>query len=83
MTSENHLEKTNLIKKNKIQCQIAACDQKTSSEKAICCSITAVSLCFKLKRKYLEPQNGALSFFFPVLAKPKNRTFNLTSKIIK
>ena len=51
MDYENHLEK-NLIQKNrKNQSEIAACEQKTTSEKANICSNTVFSLYFKIRAK--------------------------------
>ena len=55
MDWENHLEKNKIqkieIKNSKNQSEIAACEQKTSSEKANFCSNTVFSLYFKIRAK--------------------------------
>ena len=58
-----------LIKKNAIQkiektenqSEIAACEQKTTSEKANFCSNTVFSLYFKVRAKKITAQNHLLS----------------------
>ena len=63
MDWEKHLEK-NPIQKNrqnsKNQSEIAACEQKTTSEKANFCSNTVFSLYFKIRAKNFTPQNHSL-----------------------
>ena len=57
MDWENHLEKNPIqkIEKNsKNQSEIAACEQKTTSEKANFCSNTVFSLYFKFRAKKLH-----------------------------
>ena len=57
MDWENHLEKNPIqkIEKNsKNQSEIAACEQKTTSEKANFCSNTVLSLYFKFRAKKLH-----------------------------
>ena len=44
-------------KKSKNQSEIAACEQKTPSEKANFCSNTVFSLYLNLERKNFTPQN--------------------------
>ena len=48
-------------KNSKNQSEIAACEQKTTSEKANFCSNTVFSLNFKIRAKKFTPQNH--SFF--------------------
>ena len=71
MDWKNHLEK-NPIQKNektvKNQSQIAACEQKTTSEKANFCSNTVFSLYFKFGAKKFTPQNHSLFAPLPVSA---------------
>ena len=47
-------------KRKKTINEIAACEQKTTSEKANFCSNTVLSLYFKLERKNLMPRNHSL-----------------------
>ena len=47
-------------KNSKNQSEIAACEQKTTSEKANFCSNTVFSLSLKLERKKFTPQNHSL-----------------------
>ena len=44
----------------KNQSEIAACEQKTTSEKANFCSKTVFSLYFKIRAKKITPQNHSL-----------------------
>ena len=74
MDWENYLEKTPIqkIEKNsKNQSEIAACEQKTTIEKANFCPNTVFSLYFKIRAKNITPQNH---FFapFPVSAWQKS-----------
>ena len=47
-------------KNSKNQSEIAACEQKTTSEKANFCSNTLFSLYFKIRLKNFTPQNHSL-----------------------
>ena len=47
-------------KNSKHQSEIAACEQKTTSEKANFCSNTVFSLYFKIRAKKLTPQDHSL-----------------------
>ena len=72
---ENHLEKirSKKSKKNsKNKGEIAACEQKTTSEEANFRSNTVFSLYFKIREKY--SRRKAIRFFapFPVSARPKS-----------
>ena len=67
MDWENHLEKnpTQKNKKNsKNQSEIAACEQKTTSEKANFCSNTVFSLYFKFRAK--NSRRKTTRFFAPL-----------------
>ena len=77
----------NLIQKNrknsKNQSEIAACEQKTTSEKANFCSNTIFSLYFKIRAKKFhaaKPLAFSLHFLF---RRDQNHYSNLTSKIVK
>ena len=62
MDWENHLEKesdSKKRKKRKNQSEIAACEQKTTSEKANFCSNTVLPPFFKIRAKNLTPQNNS------------------------
>ena len=86
MDWENHLEKkTNpkIWKNSKNQSEIAACEQKTTSEKANFCSNTVFSLYFKIRSKKFhaaKPLAFSLHFLF---RRDQNHYSNLTSKIMK
>ena len=86
MDWENHLEKNPIqkIKKNsKNQSEIAACEQKTTSEKANFCSNTVSSLYFNFRAKKFhaaKPLAFSLHFLF---RRDQNHYSNLTSKIMK
>ena len=62
MDWKNHLEKNPIQKnrKSENQSEIAACEQKTTSEKANFCSNTVFSLTLNLERKNFTPQNHSL-----------------------
>ena len=47
-------------KNSKNQSELAACEQKTTSEKAHFCSNTVFSLYFKFRAKNFTPQNHSL-----------------------
>ena len=86
MDWENHLEKirSKKIEKNsKNQSQIAACEQKTTSEKANLCSNTVFSLYFKIRaKKFHAAKPLALSLHF-LFRRDQIHYSNLTSKIMK
>ena len=67
----------------KNQSEIAACEQKTTSEKAIFCSNPVFSLYFKFRAKKFhaaKPLAFSLHFLF---RRDQNHYSNLTSKIMK
>ena len=87
MDWENHLEKKIRSKKSKKnsknQSEIAACEQKITSEKANFCSNTVFSLSFKFRAKKFHaarPLAFSLHFLF---RRDQNHYSNLTSKIMK
>ena len=70
-------------KKSKNQSEIAACEQKTTSEKAKFCSNTVFSLYFKFRAKKFhaaKPLAFSLHFLF---RRDQNHYSNLTSEIMK
>ena len=70
-------------KNSKIQSEIAACEQKITSEKANFCSITVFSLYFKNRAKKIHAAKPlAFSFHF-LFRRDQNHYSNLTSKIMK
>ena len=67
----------------KIKSEIAACEQKTTSEKAKFCSNTVFSLYFKFRAKQFhaaKPLAFSLHFLF---RRDQNHYSNLTSEIMK
>ena len=87
MDWENHLEKNPIQKIEKIvKIKVklpAACEQKTTSEKAKFCSNTVFSLHFKFRAKKFhaaKPLAFSLHFLF---RRDQNHYSNLTSKIMK
>ena len=86
MDWENHSEKNPIqkIEKNsKNQNEIAACEQKTTTEKPNFCSNTVFSLYFKIRAKKIhaaKPLAFSLHFLF---RRDQNHHSNLTSKIMK
>ena len=86
MDWENHLEKKYHLKNqknSKNQSEIAASEQKTTSEKANFCSNTVFSLCFETRVKKnhaAKPLVFSLHFLF---RRDQNNYSNLTSKIMK
>ena len=86
MDWKNHLEKNQIqkIEKNiKNQSEIAACEQKTTSEKTNFCSNTVFSLYFKIRVKKFhaaKPLVFSLHFLF---RRDQNHHSNLTPKIMK
>ena len=83
MDWENHLEKKSdqkNPKNNKNQSEIAACEQKTTSERANFCPNTVFSLYFKFRAKKIhaaKPLAFLLQFLF---RRDENNYSNLTSK---
>ena len=70
-------------RKSKNQSEIAACEQKTTTEKPNFCSNTVFSLYFKLRAKKVhaeKPLAFSLHFLF---RREQNHYSNLTSKIMK
>ena len=86
MNWENHLEKKSDPKNRKNcknQSEIAACEQKTTSEKANFCSNTVFSLYFKFRaKKFYAAKPLAFSLHF-LFRRDQNHYSNLTSKITK
>ena len=86
MDWENHLEKNPIqkIEKNsKNQSEIAACEQKTTTEKPNFCSNTVFSLYFKIRARKIhaaKPIAFSLHFLF---RRDQNHYSNLTSNIMK
>ena len=70
-------------KNSKNQSEIAACEQKTTTEKPNFCSNTVFSLDFKIRAKKIhaaKPLAFSLHFLF---RRDQNHHSNLTSKIMK
>ena len=86
MDWKNHLENKSdpkNRKNSKNQSEIAACEQKTTSEKPNFCSNTVLSLYFKFGAKKFhatKPLAFSLHFLF---RRDQNHSSNLTSKIMK
>ena len=85
MDWEKHLKKSDPKngKNSKNQSEIAACEQKTTSEKANFCSSTVFSLYFKFRAKKThaaKPLAFSLDFLF---RRDQNHYPNLTSKIMR
>ena len=73
----------NRKKNSKNQSEIAACEQKTTTDKANFCSNTVFSLYFKIRAKKIhaaKPLAFSLHFLF---RRDQNHYSNLTSKIMK
>ena len=70
-------------RKNSIhQSEIAACEQKTTTEKPNFCSNTVFSLCFKITKQIHAAKPLAFSLRF-LFRRDQNHYSNLTSKIMK
>ena len=85
MDWENQLEKKSdpkNRKNSKNQSEIAACEQKSTSEKANFCSNTVFSLYFKMRAKIHAVKSLAFSLQF-LFRRDQNHYSNLTSKIMK
>ena len=82
MDWENHLEKKSdpkhRKKNSKNQSEIAACEQKTTTEKPNFCSNTLFSLYFKIRMTKFKLQNHSLFRSISCFG-----VTNLTSKIMK
>ena len=66
---ENHLENNSIEKSSKNRSDNAACEHKTTSEKANFCSYTVFKLYFKIRKKQFhasQPLAFALHFLFGV-----------------
>ena len=85
MDWENYLEKNPIqkVEKNsKNQSEIAACEQKTTTENPIFCSNAVFSLYFKIRAKKIhaaKPLAFSLHFLF---RRDQNHHSNMTSKIM-
>ena len=86
MDWENHLEKKSdpkNRKNSKNQSEIAACEQKTTTEKQNFCSNTVFSLYLKIRAiKFHAAKQLAFSLHFQ-FQRDQNHNSNLTSKIMK
>ena len=72
------------IKNSKNQSEIAACEQKTTSEKVNFCSDTVFSVYFKTRAKKFTRQNPSLFAPLPVSARPKSPLqFDITNHLIQ
>ena len=85
MDWENQLKKSDPKnrKNSKNQSEIAACEQKTTTEKPNFCSNIVFSLYFKIRAKKIhaaKPLAFSLHFLF---RRDQNHHSNLTSKIMK
>ena len=85
MDWKNHLEKNPIqkIEKTENQSEIAACEQKITTDKANFCSNTIFSLYFKIRAKKFhaaKPLAFSLHFLF---RRDQNHYSNLTLKIMK
>ena len=86
MDWKNHLEEKSYPKNrknSKNQSEIAACEQKITTDKANFCSNTIFSLYFKIRAKKFhaaKPLAFSLHFLF---RRDQNHYSNLTSKIMK
>ena len=86
MDWENHLEKNpiqKIEKTEKNQSEIAACGQKTTSEKANCCSNTVFSLYFKFSAKKFHAAKPIAFLLHFLFRRDQNHYSNFTSKIMK
>ena len=82
MDWKTHLEK-NPTRKNSKKSETAACEQKTTSEKANFCLNTVFSLYFRFRaEKFYAAKPLAFSLHF-LFRRDQNHYSNLTSKIMK
>ena len=70
-------------KNSKNQSEIAACEQKTTSEKANFCSNTVFSLYFKIRAKKIHAAKPLAFLLHFLFRRDQNHHSNLTSKIMK
>ena len=85
MDWKNHLEKNDPKnrKNSKNQSEIAACEQKTTTDKANFCSNAVFLLNFKIRaKKFHAAKPLAFSIHF-LFRRDQNHYSNLTSKIMK
>ena len=86
MDWKNHLEKNpvqKIEKNSKNQSEIAACEQKNTTDKANFFSNTVLSLYFRIRAKEFHAAKPlALSLHF-LFRRDQNHYSNLTSKIMK
>ena len=83
---KNHFEKNPIQKKrknSKNQSEIAACEQKTTSEKANFCSNIVFSLYFKFGAKKFQNAKPLAFLLHFLFRRDQNHYSNLTSKIMK
>ena len=86
MDWKNHLEKNPIqkIEKNsKNQIEIAACEQKTTTDKANFCSDTIFALYFKIRAKKFHAAKPLAFSLHCLFRRDQNHYSNLTSEIMK
>ena len=86
MDWENHLEKKSdpkNRKNRKNQSEIAACEQKITTEKPNFCLNTVFSLCFKIRTKKIHAAKPLAFLLHFLFRRDQNHYSNLTSKIMK
>ena len=69
-------------KNSKHQSEIAACEQKTTSEKAKFCSNAVFSLYFKIRAKKIHAAKSLAFSLHYMFRRDQNHHSNLTSKIM-
>ena len=83
---KNHVEKNpnqKIEKTSKNQCEIAACEQKTTSEKANFCSNAVFSLYFIIRVKTFHAAKPLAFMLHFLFRRDQNHYSNFTSKIVK
>ena len=85
MDSKNHFEKNPIqkIEKTVKISEIAACEQKTTSEEANFCSNTVFSLCLKIRAQRFHAAKPLAFLLHFLFRRDQNHYSNLTSKIMK
>ena len=85
MDWKNYLQKNPIqkIKNSKNQSEIAACEQKTTSEKTNFCSNTVFSLYFEIRVTKLHAAKPLVFSLHFLLRRDQNHSSNLTSKIME
>ena len=86
MDGKNHLEKNPIQKDEKTvkkQTEIAACEQKTTSEKANFRPSTVFTLYFKIRAKKVHAAKSLVFSLHFLFRRDQNHYSNLTSKIMK